>query len=143
MEDAKVVINLKEGIIELQGPADFVRHVLDMYEPTIKGLRGLPQDTVEKPEKARRLPEKRKSAAVATSRREKRVSGTGVIRSALEAGFFDEPRSTEEVRRRLSDAGLTLTDSGVRMTLRRLKLDGLLDTVRKGRLVRFQRRARP
>ena len=66
----------------------------------------------------------------------------GAIRSDLEAGFFDEPRSAEEVKRRLGGAGLTLTDSGVRMNLRRLKLDGLLDTVRTGRLVRFQRRAR-
>jgi len=38
MEDAKVVINLKEGIIEMEGPADFVRHCLDMYGPSIRGL---------------------------------------------------------------------------------------------------------
>lgn len=142
MEEAKVVINLKEGIIELEGPVDFVRHCLDMYEPTIKGLQGLPQDAAVRAEKAQSLPRKRKAAAVIKPRRGKRASGIGAIRSDLEAGFFDEPRSTEEIKRRLSDAGLTFTDSGVRANLRRLTLDGLLDTVRKGRSVRFQRRAR-
>jgi len=143
MDEARVVINLKEGIVELQGPADFVQRCLDMYGPGIRGLLGLPQDVAVGPERAKPLPAKAKAAAVIKPRREKRASGIGTLRSDLEAGFFDKPRSTEEVKRRLSDAGLTLTDSGVRMNLRRLKLDGLLDTVRGGRLVRFQRRARP
>ena len=143
MDEARVVINLKEGIVELQGPADFVKHCLDMYQPTIKGLQGLPQDTVERPEKARRLPEKRKAAAVIKPRRGKRASGIGTLRSDLEAGFFDKPRSTAEIKRQLSDAGLTFTDSGVRANLRRLTLDGVLDAAKKGRLVRYQRRGRP
>ena len=143
MDEARVVINLKEGIVELQGPADFVKHCLDMYQPTIKGLQGLPQDTAERPEKARRLPEKRKAAAVIKPRRGKRASGIGTLRSDLEAGFFDKPRSTAEIKRQLSDAGLTFTDSGVRANLRRLTLDGVLDAAKKGRLVRYQRRGRP
>ena len=142
MDEARVVINLKEGIIEVQGPVDFVRYCLDMYEPTIKGLQGLPQDAAVRPEKAKSLPRRRKAATVIKPRRGIRASGIGAIRSDLEAGFFDEPRSTGEIRRRLSEAGLTFTDSGVRANLRRLTLDGLLDTVRKGRSVRFQRRAR-
>ena len=64
------------------------------------------------------------------------------IRRDLEAEFFDKPRSIEEIRRRLGDAGVTITDSGVRANLRRLTLDGLLDTVHKGRSVRFQRRVK-
>jgi len=143
MDEARVVINLKEGIVELQGPPDFVRHCLDIYQPTIKGIQGLPQDTVERPEMARRLPEKRKAAAVIKPHRGKRGSGIGTLRSDLEAGFFDEPRSTDEIKRRLSDSGVSITDSGVRANLRKLKLDGLLDTVRKGRSVLFQRRGRP
>ncbi len=142
MDEARVVINLKEGIIEVQGPVDFVRYCLDMYEPTIKGLQGLPQDAAVRPEKAKSLPRGRKAATVIKPRRGIRASGIGAIRSDLEAGFFDEPRSTGEIRRRLSEAGLTFTDSGVRANLRRLTLDGLLDTVRKGRSVRFQRCAR-
>ncbi len=142
MEDAKVVINLKEGIIEMEGPADFVQHCLDMYGPGIRGLLGLPQDAPAPPEKAGGVPQKRKAAAVTRPRRKKRASGIGTIQSDLEAGFFDEPRSTDEIKERLSNAGVTITDGGVRANLRKLMLDGLLDTVRTGRLVRYQRRAR-
>ncbi len=142
MEDAKVVINLKQGIIEIEGPADFVQRCLDMYGPGIRGLLGLPQDTAAAPEKAGDVPRKRKATAVAKPRRGKRPSVMGAIRSDLKSGFFDEPRSTAEIKRQLSDAGLTFTDGGVRANLRKLTLDGLLDAAKKGRSVRFQRRPR-
>ena len=142
MDEARVVINLKEGIVELQGPPDFVRHCLDMYQPAIKGVLGLPQETAASPERVSPVPEKRKVAAVTRPRRRKRPSGLGTIQSDLEMGFFDEPRSTDEIKRRLSEEGVSITDGGVRANLRKLTLDGLLDTVRKGRLVRYQRRGR-
>ncbi len=142
MDEARVVINLKEGIVELQGPVDFVRHCLDMYQPTIMGLQGLPQDVAATPEKAKPLPRKRKAAAVVTkSGRARRGSCIGAIRSDLDAGFFDQPRSIREIKQRLSEAGLIFTENGVRANLKRLSLTGLLDTVRKGRFVRYQRRA--
>ena len=140
MDDARVVINLKEGIIELQGPVDFVRHYLDTYQPAIKGLQSLPKDVAVSTEKAKALPRKRKAVPGTKAGKRKRASCTGTIRSDLEAGFFDEPRSTGEVKQRLSEAGLTFTDNGVRASLRRLSLSGLLDTTRKGRPVRYQRR---
>ena len=62
MDEAKVVINLKEGIIELQGPVDFVRHYLDMYRPAIKGLEKSPQQATVTLEKTKALPRKRKSS---------------------------------------------------------------------------------
>ena len=140
MDEAKVVIKLKEGIIELQGPVDFVRHYLDTYQPAIKGLQSLPKDVAVSPEKAKALPRKRKAAPGTKAEKRKHASCTGTIRSDLEAGFFDEPRSTGEVKQRLSEAGLTFTDNGVRASLSRLSLAGLLDTARKGRSVRYQRR---
>ena len=140
MEDAKVVINLKEGIIEMEGPADFVKHCLDMYRPGIERLLGLPQDAAVAPEKTSRLSPKRKAAAVAEPRRGKRATVMATIRDDLEAGFFDRPRSIAEIKQRLGDAGLTFTETGVRVNLRKLTLDGLLDAVKKGRSVRFKRR---
>ena len=141
MDEARVVINLKEGIVELQGPADFVQHCLDIYGPAIRGLLGLPQDAAATPEKAKPVPRKRKVAAAIKARKGKRASCIGAIRSDLEAGFFDEPRSTTQIKQRLSEAGLTFTENGVRANLRRLSLAGSLDIVRKGRSVRYQRRA--
>ena len=140
MDEARVVINLKEGIVELQGPVGFVRHYLDMYQPAIKGLQGLPRDVAATPEKTKPLPRERKVADAAKARKGKRTSCIGVIRSDLEAGFFDKPRSTHEIKQRLSEAGLTFTENGVRANLRRLSLAGALDVVRRGRSVRYQRR---
>jgi len=142
MEDAKVVINLKEGIIEMEGPADFVQRCLDMYGPSIRGLLGLPQDTAAPPEKAGVVPRKSKATAVAKPRRGRRATVMATIRDDLEAGFFDRPRSTAEIKQRSSDAGLTFTDGGVRANLRKLTQEGLLNAVKKGRSVRFQRGAR-
>ncbi len=141
MDEAKVVINLKEGVIELQGPVDFVRHYLSAYQPAIMGLQSLPKDITVSPEKTKAVPRKRKAAPVTKAEKGKHASYTGAMRSDLEAGFFDEPRSTGEVKQRLSEAGLTFTDNGVRASLRRLSLDGSLDIARKGRSVRYQRRA--
>ena len=140
MDEARVVINLKEGIVELQGPADFVQHCLDMYGPAIRGLLGLPQDAAATPEKAKPVPRKRKAAAVTKAGKGKRASCIGAIRSDLEAGFFDQPRSIREIKQRLSEAGITFTENGVRANLRKLSLAGSLDIVRKGRSVRYQRR---
>ena len=141
MDEARVVINIKEGIIELQGPVDFVRHCLDMYRPAIKGLQVLPQDAAVRPKKTKSLPRRKKVAAATKAGKGKRASCMGAIRSDLEAGFFDKPRSTAEIKQRLSEAGLTFTENGVRANLSRLSLAGLLDTARKGRSVRYQRRA--
>ena len=139
MDEAKVVINLKEGIIELQGPVDFVRHYLDTYQPAIKGLQSLPKDVAVSPEKAKALPRKRKAAPGTKAGKRKRASCTGTIRSDLEAGFFDEPRSTGEVKQRLSEAGVICNDSAIRTSLRRLSKSGSLDTTGKGRALRYQR----
>jgi hypothetical protein len=133
MDEAKVLIDLKEGIIELQGPVDFVRHYLELYRPAIKGFRGLP------PEKAA-TPRGRKRAAPAKAGQAKRVTGTRAIISSLEAGFFDEPRSTSEVKQRLSEAGFGFTDNNVRSSLRRLVQSGALGATGKGVTLRYQRR---
>jgi hypothetical protein len=139
MDEARVVINLKEGIIELQGPVDFVRHYLDTYQPAIKGLQSLPKEVAVSPEKAKALPRKRKTAPLAQAKKAQRISCMGAIRSDLEAGFFDEPRSTGDVKQRLSEAGFNFTDSNVRNSLRRLAKSGALDTTGRGRTLRYHR----
>ncbi len=138
MDEARVVMNLKEGVIELQGPVDFVRHYLDTYQAAIKELQGLSKDTVRSPQKAKALPQKRKGVPGNKAEKTARSSCTGSIRSYLEAGFFDEPCSTDEVKQRLNETGLTCADNAVRTSLRRLSLAGLLNRVAKGKSVRYQ-----
>ena len=36
MDQAKAVINLNEGIIQLEGPVEFVRRYLEKYAPATK-----------------------------------------------------------------------------------------------------------
>jgi hypothetical protein len=126
MDEARVVIKLKEGIIELEGPVDFVRHYLDMYQPAM----GLPEDISVS--KAR----KRKVVPGPKAEKEKRVSCGGAILTALEAGFFDEPRSSTEVRQRLNETGLNFTDNNVRNSLIRLAKSGSLGVAGRGRYCR-------
>ena len=140
MNEARVVINLKEGIIELQGPVDFVRHYLDAYQFAIKDLQGLPKDTVMSPQKAKALPRKRKEVPRREARETKRVSGPAAIRGYLQEGFFDEPRSAREVKQRLNEMGLARTNNAVSTALGKLSMAGLLNRVAKGRSVRYQRR---
>ena len=139
MDEAKVVINLKEGIIELQGPVDFVRHYLDMYRPAIKGLEKSPQQATVTLEKTKAVPRKRKATPAAKAKRAKPVSCTGAIRSDLEAGFFDEPRSTSDIKQRLSEARFNFTDSNVRSSLKRLAKSGALVTAGRGGTLRYHR----
>jgi hypothetical protein len=139
MDEARVVINLKEGIIELQGPVDFVRHYLNTYQPAIKGLESLPKDVAVSPEKAKTAPRKRKAVPSTKRETKKRTSCTKAIRSDLEAGFFDEPRSVAEVKQRMNETGLTFIDSNIRTSLKRLVKSGPLGMTGRGRTVRFRR----
>ncbi len=141
MNEARVVMNLKEGIIELQGPVDFVRHYLDAYQFAIKELRGLPKDAAMSPQKAKALPRKRKEVTAPKAGKTKRASGPVAIRGYLQEGFFDEPRSTREVKQRLDEMGLARTSNAVRAVLGKLSVAGLLETIANGkRSVRYQRR---
>ena len=133
MDEARVVINLKEGVIELQGPVDFVRQYLDTYQSVIKGLESavVAAADVQAPSRVVK--------AAARGGKRKRASYKAAIHDALEEGFFDEPRSPREVKQRLGDMGFSFTDSGVRAILRRLSLAGVLETVREGGTVCYKK----
>ena len=140
MDQAKVVINIKEGVIELEGPVDFVRHYLDTYQSAIKELQ-VPRDVavVAGQGKPKASPRKRKEVPVAKAGKGERGSCTRAIRSHLEAGFFDEPRSTSAVKQKLSETGLACTDSNVRASLGRLVRSGSLGATGRSRSLRYHR----
>ena len=37
MDQAKAIINLNEGVIQLEGPVEFVERYLEKYAPVVKG----------------------------------------------------------------------------------------------------------
>ena len=137
MDRVKAVINLKEGIIQLEGPVGFVRRYLDLYRPDAGGLGGRPQGkaaTAKKEAPARATkPVRRKRV------RAKRGSCIGAIRTEIKSGFFAEPKSTQEVKQRLVEKGAACTDHSVRMNLKRLAERGLLAPLKEGRAIRYRR----
>lgn len=128
MDEARVVINLKEGVIEIQGPVDFVRHYFDLYQPAIKKM-SVSAGRASALEKA---PRGRRAGA-------RSVPCPKAIRSEVEAGFFDGPRSVGEIKQRLGEAGYDFTDSNVRNCLKRLTGSGMLSAIGSGRGLRYQR----
>lgn len=137
MEQAKAIINLKEGVIQLEGPVEFVRQYLDLYRPAVSGLAGAPRGTTRTSKKeisAKPAPLGRRRRG-----RAKRASCADAIRTEIQSGFFAEPMSTEQVKQRLVEKGMTCTDNSIRMNLRRLSESGLLSPLKEGRTVRYCR----
>jgi hypothetical protein len=118
MEEAKAVIDLKEGVIELQG------------------LQRAPRAATAGPEKPKRSRRGRRSTRAAGA---KRVSCTAAIRNELEAGFFDEPKTTGDIKQRLGGAGFEFSDSNVRNSLKRLTGTGVLSANGKGGTLRYSK----
>jgi hypothetical protein len=131
MDQAKAIINLNEGIIQLEGPVEFVQRYLEKYAPDMKGL-----STSE--------------SQAGTSRRRVEARGrprggqrscTRVIRAEIKAGFFDEPRSTQAARERLTDKGVVCSSSVLRTSLRKAVEEGKLSTTGRGRGLVYSRKA--
>lgn len=91
MEIVKAVINLKEGVIELEGPQDFVEKYLELYRPDASkwqsalSLKGEAKMKEKVPRQAR--PPKVKGAP----------SCRGRIRTLIDEGYFKEPHTSTEV----------------------------------------------
>ena len=102
MDQAKAVIDLKEGVIQLEGPVEFVQRYLEKYAPAVKGIAS---------------PESQDGTAVRQVEMRDRMRGgqhscTRAIRAEIKSGFFDEPKATKGVRERLTEKGVACT-SGV------------------------------
>ena len=124
MDQAKAVIDLKGGVIQLEGPVEFVRHYLDACGAGIKELQGTRQSA----------PASRETQASARRSRRKTesVSITSALHQEFEAGFFAEPRSVRETSQRLTEKGMTCNAESIRMALNRLHRKGMVER-EKGR----------
>lgn len=136
MDLAKAVINVKEGIIQLEGPVEFVKCYLDVYRSTISGIPGATGGAATAP--AKEVPARSKRPA-RKPRGRRRATCVNVIRKEIKNGWFAELRSVKEIQQRVTDTGMTCTDGAVRMNLKRLSDRGLLSPVKEGRSIRYQR----
>jgi hypothetical protein len=129
MDEAKAIINIKEGIIELQGPVDFVRQYLDRYQSAIKGL----------PKNDKSAPVRAPATKVTKAAKIKRETCIGVIRSYIQLGYFNEQRSLADVRAHLNEEKYEFNEKAVRAGLTRLAKLGTLNMTGKGRGKRYSR----
>ncbi len=136
MDQAKAIINLKEGLIQLEGPVEFVREYLNRF--ATKGLRSIPKgikvsplkEGVEVKEKAVRRKKRRKKGG---------ISCVEAIRAEANGGFFSEARSTGETKRRLEEKGLDFSKNSIRIGFNKLIQAGLLSRTGVARSARYQR----
>ena len=131
MDQAKAVINLKEGVIQLEGPVEFVQRYLERYAPAIKGLPAL------EPQAGTSV----RQAGVRPKPRGGQRSCTRTVRAEIKAGFFDEPRSTKAVRERLTEKGVPCSSGVLRISLRKAVEEGRLGTDGRGRGLVYSRKA--
>ena len=123
MGQVKVVINLSEGIIELEGPVEFVECYLERYGVAIKGLPAAEPQHAGPP----RVVKARGKA------RGGQRSCTRAIRADIKAGFFDEPRLTRSVKERLTEKGVSCSTGLLRTSLKKVVGEGRLSPTGRGR----------
>lgn len=131
MDQAKAIINLNEGIIQLEGPVEFVQHYLEMYAPAVKGL----------PPTAPRTAVSGAAKEARGRRRGGRFSCTRAIRGEIKAGFFDEPKSTQAVREWLAERGVVCSIGMLRAGLKKAVEEGRLNTAGRRRGLVYSRKA--
>ena len=123
MDQAKAIINLNEGIIQLEGPVEFVQLYLERYAPAVKGLPlTAPRTAVSEAAKEAR-----------GRKRGGRYSCTRAIRAEIKAGFLDEPKSSQAVQERLAGRGVVCSRGLLRAGLKRAVAEGRLSTAGRGR----------
>ena len=123
MDQAKAVIKLNEGIIELEGPVEFVERYLERYGSAIKGLPAVEPQRAGPPRDVR---------ARGKARGGQR-SCTRAIRAEIKAGFFDKPRSTRSLKERLTEKGVTCSTGLLRTSLKKIVDEARLSPAGKGR----------
>jgi hypothetical protein len=159
MDTAKVIINIKDGLIELSGPVDFVRQYLDKYQSAIK-IETVPEKIPAIPavKPAPRLAKAVKEpiipaaapaaaapaptptpATTPVAAKTKPETCIGAIRNFIQSGFFNEPRLLSDVRRHLDEENVNYSERAVRAGLTRLAKSGKLRMAGKGRGKRYSR----
>ncbi|MBI2858239.1 MAG: hypothetical protein HYX90_04095 [Chloroflexi bacterium] len=131
MDQARAVINIKEGVIEIEGPVEFVRLYLEKYAPAMKGKSSAEPNggTPGKKLATRRSPKGGRRLC------------TRAIRAEIKAGFFDKPRSPHAVKERLNEKGAVCSIGTLRNSLKKVVEEERLVTAGRGRGLVYGRKA--
>ncbi len=139
MDQAKAIINLKEGVVQLEGPVEFVREYLERF--ATKGQQGMPKGIQVTP---KRKAVKGREKAVPRPRRAKRrgrgrIICTDAVRAEVDDGFFNEARATQEIKQHLAEKGLSYSYNSIRLSLKQLVARARLVRSGAGPAVRYRR----
>jgi hypothetical protein len=134
VDTVKAVINLQEGIVELEGPQDFVEKYLELYRPDAKKWQVALSEKGESKTKEK-APAKRARAV----RPKAGTSCTGRIRNLIDEGYFKDPRTSVEVRNWLKEQkGAPYSDGPVTAALLYLiKSPGNLRRFKEGKVYKY------
>jgi len=109
MDTVRAVINTKEGIIELEGPQQFVEKYLDQYKQLIVSLPTAPKTT-----KTADASEKEEDK---TAKRKLRTrtgpTCTQKVNELLDEGYFKQPKTRADVQSEILNRGLRFESSEV------------------------------
>lgn len=131
MDIVKATINIKEGVIQLEGPQEFVEKYLNLYRPDAsKWKSAISQE--------REVGTKEEAAAKRTRTRAAKPKGTpsclGRIRTIINEDYFKEPRTSTEVMNWLKEQkGATYESGPVTAALTQLIKKGTLRRFKEGK----------
>ena len=132
MEMVKAVINLKEGVIELEGPREFVEKYLELYRPNAGRWQAALSakgevKTKEEAPKRPRIVKPRKGLTCAEK-----------ILELRSEGYFKEPRARAEVQQYLKEKkGLIYKANEVAANLKNLFSRGDLQRLTEGKTFKY------
>ena len=126
MSEAKVYIDLKEGIIELVGPIDFVEKYMAKYAPPTAPA------AAEKPARGPGRPPKLGRPA-----KKKKVSCDKIIGGMIKAEFFSQDRGFGAVKAEVLNTDSGCSDNRIRKALKNAILGGKLVASGAGRGMKY------
>ncbi len=128
MTEARVFIDLKEGVIELEGPIDFVEKYMAKYAPGATAPAA-----EEKPVKRGRG----RPAKAAKPAKKKKVSCDKIIGSMATEGFFSEGRGFGAIKAKVVETEPGCSDNRIRKALKNAIASGKLSTSGAGRGMKY------
>ncbi|MBA7683017.1 hypothetical protein ES703_91373 [subsurface metagenome] len=132
MDIVKAVINIKEGVIELEGPQEFVEKYLELYRPDASKWQTalLQKGEVKTKEEAPKR--------VRTAKPKRGVTCAEKVLELRSEGYFKEPRARAEVQQYLKEKkGLIYKSNEVAANLKNLFSRGELQRLTEGKTFKY------